>query len=103
VLEELEGQGGVFPIPNSFNQSYEKQEFSYLFAGTAKDPSTPIPRGRWTEGPSLDGKGQFTARQLEPQGEEPQLAPPPPEAFAQVQQMGEEHKGLFDKVKEKIT
>ncbi|MDQ3797772.1 MAG: manganese catalase family protein [Pseudomonadota bacterium] len=103
VLEELEGRGGVFPIPNSFNQSYENQEFSYLFAGTDKDPSTPIPRGRWTEGPSIDGKGQFTARQLEPQGEEPQLAPPPPEAFAQVQQMSEEHKGLFDKVKEKIT
>jgi Mn-containing catalase len=93
VLEELKEKGGVFPIPNSFDQANEKQEFSYLFAATDKDPATPIPQGRWTQGPSLDGRGQFSARQLEPMGEEPQLAPPPPEAYAQIQQMSEEQKG----------
>jgi Mn-containing catalase len=103
VLEELKEQGGIFPIPNSFDQSLENQQYSYLFAATDKDPSTPIPQGRWTHGPSLDGKGEFRAEQMKPAGEEPQLAPPPPEAYAQTQQMGEEHKGLFEKVKKKIT
>jgi Mn-containing catalase len=103
VLEELKERGGVFPIPNSFDQAQEKQEFSYLFMATDRDPSTAIPQGRWTEGPSMDGRGQFTARQFEPLGEEPQLAPPPPTAYAQVQQMSEEHQSLFEKVKKKIT
>jgi Mn-containing catalase len=108
VLEELKEKGSVFPIPNSFNYDdlYNQQtydQYAYLFAATDKDPSTPIPEGRWTSGPSFDGKSQFRAEQLKPAGDEPQLAPPPPTAFAQTQQMSEEHQGLFKKVKDSLT
>ena len=60
VVEELGGPR-AFPIPNSFPQEQENREFSYAFIGTMKDGSPP-PQGRWTQGPSLDGKGQFSAQ-----------------------------------------
>ncbi len=49
----------VLPIPNSFPQSQEKQEFSYAFVNTNVDPSSPSAgeNRRWTEGPSIDKKG----------------------------------------------
>jgi hypothetical protein len=56
-----------------------------------------------SRGPSLDGRGQPRAEQLKPAGEEPQLAPPPPTVFAQTQQMSEERRSPFEKVREKIT
>jgi Mn-containing catalase len=55
-LEELGRPTGVFPIPNSFPQEQELQEFSCAYLGFQADGSTPIP-GRWSEGPSVDGKG----------------------------------------------
>jgi Mn-containing catalase len=86
VIEELGGYHGALPIPNSFDHEKEKTEFSHTFFSTAIDGIDP-PQGRWTSGPSLDGKGEFRTMRLRPMGEEPQLAPPIPEAFAQVQQM----------------
>ena len=101
VLVELQEQGDVLPIPNSFPQAQENQEFNYVFLGTNIDPSAPIPQGRWTEGQSLDGKGQFTARRMTPQGQEPQLAPPDPAGFAQTQQM--QPSGMLGKIKDTLT
>lgn len=86
VLEELREQGGYLPIPNSFPQEQEDQRFSYVFLSTNSDPQAPIPEGRWTHGPSLDGRNEFSAAHLRPQGQEPQLGTPPPSSFAQVQQ-----------------
>ena len=60
VIEELGGTAAL-PIPNSFDQSLEKQ-VSYTFFGTDKDGNPP-PASRYTAGASLDGKGQFTAVQ----------------------------------------
>jgi Mn-containing catalase len=102
VLEELKEQGDVLPIPNSFPQAQENQEFNYVFLGTNVDPSAPIPEGRWTQGPSIDGKGEFTARRMTPQGEEPQLGAPDPAGFAQTQQMGSDG-GLISKAVNKLT
>jgi len=76
----------ALPIPNSFDQSLEKQEFSYAFFGTDKDGNPP-PAGRYTAGPSLDGKSQFTAVQAAPLGEEPKLGPARPGSGAQNEQM----------------
>jgi len=91
VLEEL-GHGstnGVLPIPNSFPQSKENQDFSYVFVNSDVTPdrrSDGLQR-RWTHGPSLDGKGQFREEKAQPYGDEPTLAPPKPEGHAQVEQM----------------
>ncbi|MDP9313122.1 MAG: manganese catalase family protein [Chloroflexota bacterium] len=87
VIEELGGYEGNLPIPNSFPQSQENQEVNYTFFSTNIDPNVPIPEGRWTQGPSLDGKGQFSARRLTPMGQEPNLSQPRSDGFAQTQQM----------------
>ena len=85
VLEELGGASGAFPIPNSFPQASEAREFSYRFVATAVDGS--VPEGRWTEGASIDGHGQFELFQHKPLGEEPVLGPAPPTSGAQKEQM----------------
>ncbi len=86
VIEELGGYKGALPIPNSFDHSQELTEFSHTFFSTAIDGIDP-PEGRWTSGPSLDGKGEYRVERLRPMGEEPQLAPPIPQAFAQREQV----------------
>ncbi|MDF7810068.1 manganese catalase family protein [Hymenobacter sp. YC55] len=86
VIEELGGMHGVHPIPNSFPQNQEVQQFSYAFVSTSvNDIGTP--NGRWTQGPSIDGKGEFHVMKAEPMGGEPKLAPPVPEGHAQKEQM----------------
>lgn len=85
VIEELGGMQAVLPIPNSFDQSQEQQKFSYAYFGHRIDGQ--VPAGRWTEGPSLDGKGQFQPMRSEPLGGEPVLAPPRPDGGAQMEQI----------------
>ncbi len=85
VIEEL-GKEASLPIPNSFDQSKERQEYSYVFFGSAADGEPP-PAGRFNSGPSLDGKGQFTAAQNRPLGEVPNLGPARSDSGAQLEQM----------------
>ncbi|WP_207481150.1 manganese catalase family protein [Arenibaculum pallidiluteum] len=85
VIEELGGTKAL-PIPNSFDQNLEKREFSYAFVGTDRN-DVPPPRGRFTEGPSLDGRGQFSAIRNEPLGEEPVLGPAREGSGAQREQI----------------
>jgi len=87
VIEELGGHKGALPIPNSFPQSEEHQKFNYNFFASSRD-GTPPPAGRWTSGPSLDGKGEFSVVQNEPMGEEPVLGPARPDSGAQNEQIG---------------
>lgn len=84
VIEELGGEAANLPIPNSFPQEAERHEFSYAYFGHMIDGS--IPEGRWTEGPSLDGKGRFQARISEPLGQKPVLAPARDDSGAQTTQ-----------------
>lgn len=86
VIEELGGHEQVLPIPNSFPQDQENQEFNYVFLSTHIGDDVH-PEGRWSSGPSLDGKGEFSIAKAEPEGEEPDLGAAPPEAFAQEEQM----------------
>lgn len=102
VLVELQEQGNVLPIPNSFSQDLEHPDFNYVFLGTNIDPNAPIPQGRWSQGSSLDGKAQFSAVRAIPLGQEPILAPPRPDGFAQTQQMNDGN-GLLQKVKNALT
>jgi Mn-containing catalase len=85
VIEEL-GGSATLPIPNSFDQSKEHTEYSYVFFGSAADEEPP-PAGRFNQGPSLDGKGQFTAAQNRPLGQVPNLGPARPDSGAQKEQM----------------
>ena len=102
VIEELGGHEGVLPIPNSFPQAKENTEFSYAFVSTGVDSIAP-PQGRFNTGPSLDGKGEFNIRRAVPLGQEPKLAPPRPDGFAQVQQMQDGEPGLIQKAINKLT
>ncbi len=79
VIEELGGDAGTLPIPNSFPQAKEHEEFNYNFFGTAHDGEA-AEKGRWTHGPSLDGKGKFTVFKNKPMGEEPVLGPARPDS-----------------------
>ena len=86
ALEDMGGNEAVFPIPNSHPQSEENKEFSYAFLGFTT-PDVPPPPGRWAEGPSPDGKGEFTTRIMQPLGDEPVLPPARPKGGAQKEQM----------------
>ncbi|WP_162224558.1 manganese catalase family protein [Halorussus amylolyticus] len=55
----LESMGEHVPVPASFPQEKENQDFNYTFMSTFReemeDPEQP-----WTEGASFDGKGEFS-------------------------------------------
>jgi Mn-containing catalase len=87
AIEDMDGETVNLPIPNSFPQSEEQQQFSYAYLGHMVDGS--IPDGRWTSGPSMDGKGEFSAVQSDPLGEKPVLAPARPDGGAQTGQMSQ--------------
>ncbi|MBS7539098.1 manganese catalase family protein [Ancylobacter lacus] len=80
AIEELGGSAAL-PIPDSFPQEQEKQEFSYVYLGHMTDGS--IPEGRWTSGPSMDGRSEFSGQVSEPLGGVPKLAPARPDSGAQ--------------------
>ncbi len=87
VIEDMGGEAANLPIPNSFSQSEETKEFSYAFFASAADGAPPEP-GRWTEGPSPDGRGEFSVFQNKPLGDVPVLGPARPDSGAQTQQIG---------------
>ncbi|RTQ50744.1 catalase [Hymenobacter gummosus] len=104
VLEEIGGLG-AHPIPNSFPQSEENQNFNYSFVSTYIGNDT-TEGGRWTSGPSIDGKGEFRVEKAAPLGGIPVLAPPDPRGHAQTEQMttmGAMTGTLSDKVKGKMS
>ncbi|ONG45619.1 catalase [Pseudoroseomonas deserti] len=85
AIEEM-GGAAALPIPNSFDQAQERQEFSYVYLGTGTE-GVPPPEGRFTAGPSMDGRGQFSALQATPMGEAPVLGPARPGSGAQQEQI----------------
>lgn len=86
VIEELGGMQATLPIPNSTPPEHENQKHSYYFLNTSVD--TPTPQGRWTSGPSLDGRAEFYAlEKAEPMGQVPDLGRAKPNSAAQKEQM----------------
>jgi Mn-containing catalase len=84
VIEELGGPAAL-PIPNSFDQGQEKAEFSYAYL-TYGIHGADVPEGRWSEGPSIDGRAEFHLEVAQPLGDEPVLSAPAPEGYAQTEQ-----------------
>jgi Mn-containing catalase len=73
------------PIPNSTPKEHEATQHSYTFLNTSLD--TDAPEGRWSSGPSLDGRGHFSSAKAEPMGQEPSLGKARPDSGAQLEQM----------------
>ncbi|EHK52862.1 manganese catalase family protein [Allomesorhizobium alhagi] len=86
AIEDMGGLAASLPIPNSFPQEQEQQYVSYAFVNCFVEGIDP-PEGRWSSGPSLDGKGEFSTVAGEPTGSEPVLAPPRPDSGAQHEQI----------------
>jgi Mn-containing catalase len=86
ALEELGGPTNVYPIPNSFPQEQENQEFSYAFLGFQNDGSEPV-QGRWSDGQSIDGNSSFSSRPMQPMGDKPNLGRAKPDSGAQAEQL----------------
>lgn len=106
VLEELGGTTVNLPIPNSFPEVNQVNEFAYSFVKTSiNKPDAMSDQGRWASGASIDGKGTFNVRVAEPLGEEPMLAATDPTVHAQMQQMmngNGEPSSIIDKVKKGV-
>ncbi len=86
VLEDLGGLSSQLPIPDATPTEQENTEHSYYFLNTSLDE--PTPEGPWTSGQSLDGRGQFSARdKVEPEGEVPSLGKARPNSGAQKAQI----------------
>ena len=108
VLEDLGAEKNL-PIPNSFPQDKEAQEFSYAFMSTDIDKPAD-PQERWTTGKSIDGKGEFSFVHAQPHGPEPSLGMADvPQTYAQKEQMGmateakEAVKNVVSKAKDKLS
>lgn len=86
VLEELGGLQGMHPIPNTFPQDKEQQDYNYSFISTHAE-GKPATDGRWTQGQSMDGKSEFTYDRAEPIGGVPELGKADPRAFGQKEQL----------------
>jgi Mn-containing catalase len=87
VIEELGGYEGVLPIPNSFPVDEQNQNYEHVYVDTRiGDDVVPL-EGRFTSGPSLDGRGEFSIVPASPEGDKPVLGPPDPATFPETQQM----------------
>ncbi|AMX97908.1 MULTISPECIES: manganese catalase family protein [Mesorhizobium] len=86
AIEDMGGLNASLPVPNSFPQEKEHQDVSYAFINCFVEGVEPA-QGRWSEGPSMDGKGEFSLVAGSPMGEEPILSPPRPSSGAQSEQM----------------
>src|SRR4051812_37727053 len=103
VIEDLGGVNANLPIPNTFPMSEQVRDFEYAFVSTNIEQPAPPTDARWTQGPSIDGKGEFKYIHAIPLGEEPILGPPDPQGHAQEQQMTTGmDKGVLENIKDTI-
>ena len=102
VIEEM-GYEEAHPIPNSFPREKEAQEYSYGFMSTWRDDKKEAPEGRWTQGSSIDGKGNFSVMR-QPGGGEPNLSPAKPHSGAQKEQIDKSKLSeAIDKAKDAVS
>ena len=88
VIEELGGHEGTSADAELASRRLKRtRTYAYNFFSSSHD-GTPPAKGRWTEGPSLDGKSTFSVFQNKPLGEEPKLGPAPKNSMAETQQIG---------------
>ncbi len=79
VIEELQEP---LPAPSDFSMKNQHNEYAYQFFIQS---TAPVPENsRFAQGPSLDGKGQFSMVAAKALGQIPILAPAPPEVHGTV-------------------
>ncbi|HEX8384734.1 MAG TPA: manganese catalase family protein, partial [Rubricoccaceae bacterium] len=91
VIEEQGGFEAGMPVPATFPATEQRKaphvsemNLADAFMGTGFDGNLP-PAGRWTSGPSIDGKGEFSViEQMQPLGAVPARSEPPPYTFNQA-------------------
>ena len=99
AIEELEADGlETTPVPSDFPQTEEHQEFSYQYWPLSTGGGDDSTRGRWTSGPTPDGRGEFTYVE-DPQPTTPE--PTPPKATPELFVTG--RGGMLQKGIDKIT
>lgn len=86
--EELGGPD-AHPIPSDFPQEDELQDLNYTFLTFGATDDVPRPEGRWSEGPSIDGKGEFKTERMKARGQKPDLGFASPKSAAQKEQVKE--------------
>jgi Mn-containing catalase len=101
VLEEL-GPSHL-PVPNSFPQEKEKQEFSYNFIITTTGGPGTQEGQPWTQGGTPDGRGQFTSSIATPLGEIPSLGFGRPDTYGQKEQALGSVSGMVEKGKDIVN
>ncbi len=69
------------PVPDSFPQEEENQEFNYEFMSTTRE-ERENPEQPWTTGDSVDSEGEFSFGR-QPGGGEPNLPSPDPRTYNQ--------------------
>jgi Mn-containing catalase len=94
VIEEL---GEHLPVPASFDQSQENQQYSYAFMATGVN-GMATPEGRWSSGKSVDGKGEFSVTQ-QPGAGKPNLASPDRRTYDDVNKPAATVGDLLNKMK----
>jgi Mn-containing catalase len=80
-LGDSENPFDVHPVPDSFPQGSENQEFNYDFMSTNPEAETD-PGEAWTTGESPDGKGELSfINQIELDGQEISIPTPDPSTY----------------------
>lgn len=102
VIEELGGYEKQLPMPNGTPEEMNPKEYAYVFYDTRIGDDVEPLQGRFTEGPSLDGKGEYRIENARPFGDEPKLASPPADFAAQTEQMTSAN-GMMGRIKHALT
>ncbi|WP_368410725.1 manganese catalase family protein [Haladaptatus salinisoli] len=93
LLQDLGDPEDMFdhlPVPDSFPDDKENEEFNYSFMSTdVNEPQDP--EKRWTQGESVDGEGTFSfIREQDQDGPKANLQSPNPKTHNEVKEQGED-------------
>jgi Mn-containing catalase len=99
AIEQLKEEGleGI-PVPEAFPLDEEVGDLGYVFLDASDGPEAA--NGRWASGPSIDGRGEFSARPIEATADAPILPPGDPRLYPTPQT---EAQGLIQKAKDLLT
>jgi Mn-containing catalase len=99
AIEQLKEDGlENIPVPEAFPLEEEVADLGYVFIDASDGPEAA--NGRWARGPSIDGRGTFSARPIEATADAPILPPGDPRLFPTPQMEGQ---SLIQKAKDMLT
>ena len=86
AIEDLEAEAlETTPVPSTFPQERMRRDQAYTFWNCSAGEESA--QGRWAQGPSLDGRGEFQyLASPQPLGEVPEPPPPDPRLHGTAKQ-----------------